>query len=712
MKRAWRLLSVTVITLILCVSLILANSARSQTVKLSVDASEAFGNFLSYQWRATDGHIVSPNAQTTDWILPKGPGIHFAYVLVSNGPGEVRFSHGGFTEGHIAVNTDENPGSQVIPRDHYDPGVEPFRTPTPDPADPQIKGTVRLQDGSVCGTWNPFFDVYVTPEIELFAFIDDMGTRRSQSFGRATLNPYSDGQFAIAYQIPDGATNPFIIIACGGTATLIDNFSRTDPTMNNFVIKGSGRPEIKSMTAVLNGRNIGIFPVPPAPPPGILPSDDIAEREDNQLTGPAARFLAFKGLDTRAGSCQYYKVVGAVEDCDGQNYIGAVLTFDEWRKAVQIDEFCTPFPDCFPLAAQPTQMPAQASAVFVNKTDLNLTRDHHSIAYGTDQMGNTRLAAYVCNHPGPAPDPATDPTGLFPSPSAIDAAIDAVLRVDAAHPQGRNLVACVAMDRGNGVNFTRFLIFGPSGDLLPSVNLDGNGEKFVPGACVACHGGTQYFAAANGRDVDPFVPVIGGFPEDGSVGPDLQAYFLPYDVDNFEFHSSREHYTKDDQQEAIYVLNLNAKQVNVDIAANANQIPAQATAFDNLFNGWYPPRADNKHIFDGSYFPAAVYNDDQKKSFYKNVVARSCRTCHIAMDQPTANFELSIPLAALVQNLVCGRNLAGPPQGVAGREASYPMPNSRVTLDRFWLSDRAIAEMDMDQPRALRTFYNFSCDPP
>ena len=105
------------------------------------------------------------------------------------------------------------------------------------------------------------------------------------------------------------------------------------------------------------------------------------------------------------------------------------------------------------------------------------------------------MAAYVCNHPGAAADPNVDPTGLFPAQSGIDTAIDNVLKVDAAHPQGRNLVACVAMDRssdtvdvnGNktrdhfGEPFTRFLIFGPNGDLLPSVNLDGNGEKFVPG---------------------------------------------------------------------------------------------------------------------------------------------------------------------------------------------------------------------------------------
>jgi len=48
-----------------------------------------------------------------------------------------------------------------------------------------------------------------------------------------------------------------------------------------------------------------------------------------------------------------------------------------------------------------------------------------------------------------------------------------------------------------GLPFARFLIFGPNGDLLPSVNLDGNGEKFVPGACVACHGGRNYFALAS-----------------------------------------------------------------------------------------------------------------------------------------------------------------------------------------------------------------------
>jgi hypothetical protein len=337
------------------------------------------------------------------------------------------------------------------------------------------------------------------------------------------------------------------------------------------------------------------------------------------LTGPPSRFLAFKGLDTRAGSCQYYKSVGAVEGCDfAGNYTGKTLTFDEWRKSVQIDEFCDKRTNSIC-----TQIPFQARAVFVNKADLNLTRDHHSVEIAPGQ-----LAAYVCNHPGPTPDPKTDPTGLFPSPSSVDAAINAALKTDTAHPQGRKLIACVAMDRvpitsvtgqhvtgQGGEIFTRFLIFGPNGDLLPSVNLDGNGEKFVPGACVACHGGTGYFALANNTLFVPAAsqPIFGGFPESGVIdGADLFSYFLPYDVDNFEFHSSRQGSTKNDQQEAIFWLNFNAKDGNIAIADynfRGTNDQCQATAFKNLFNGWYTP--PGSHVFvsrmdPGAYVPTAI----------------------------------------------------------------------------------------------------------
>jgi hypothetical protein len=684
MRRAWHLFPITTIVLLSGLTLPPASVRGDDTVTVTVSvvATEFFGNPLTYHWRATDGHIVDQNSTTTNWTLPDGPGIHFAYVLVSNGKG-------GYTEGRIAVNTDSNPTTTVVPRDKYTK-APPVKDPTA--VSGPVAGTVILDDASVCGTRNPFFGVNVNATVQ---FADNRGNLLAQAM---VLNPYAYGQFAIADN-PNGAS---LVFTCeNATLTVPRNlFESPFP----FIIRGTAQPEVNFMSASLSGVNIGIFPVPPVVPPGILPSDylagreSVAGRESDKSIGPPSRFLAFKGLDSRKGSCEYYKSVGVVEDCDDAgNYQGRTLAFDAWRTPIKIDS------------------PSATSAVFINKTDLNLTRDHHLIWNGGDQ-----LAAYVCNHPGPAPDPNTDPTSLFPSSLAIDAAIDAVLDVNASHPRGRNLIACVAMDRmpiksvtgqpvtgHEGETFVRFLIFGPNGDLLPSVNLDGNGEKFVPGACVACHGGTNYFKLANGPPYDlpaASQPLFGGFPEDGSGGNDLLSYFLPFDVDNFAFHSTRPPFTKDDQQGQIFLLNSATAQVDHTIAADINQQPAQATAFQQLLLRWYP----NGIVFDSTNDVAPPYKKTQKdpnsEFFYKNVVARSCRTCHVAMDQ--ANFELEDPVG-LVADLVCGQPLATFAIDPPGSESSYLMPNSRVTFDRFWLSDRpsVVGQPAGSQPAALRDHY-------
>jgi hypothetical protein len=114
-----------------------------------------------------------------------------------------------------------------------------------------------------------------------------------------------------------------------------------------------------------------------------------------------------------------------------------------------------------------------------NWLDLNLTRDHHSVSYksASNLLGGT--AGYVCNHLGPQPT-ATNPTGLFPTQDEIDKLIDNAVA-------GKDLVACVAMDYmvatdvNNDQPFVRFFIFGPSGDLLSSVNLDGREKSSFPG---------------------------------------------------------------------------------------------------------------------------------------------------------------------------------------------------------------------------------------
>ncbi len=194
---------------------------------------------------------------------------------------------------------------------------------------------------------------------------------------------------------------------------------------------------------------------------------------------------------------------------------------------------------------RPRRRAAEFVANYINRADLNLARDHHSISYGPNQT-----AAYVCNHLGPT---VLDPTQTEMRTTVVDAVLST----------GSNLVACVAMDYtatpgvNNGQPFVRFLIFGPNGQLLPSVNLDGRREKFVPGTCVVCHGGDHY---------------AGHYLAHGSAN--VGAHYLPYDTGNFEF-SSKAGLHEFDQEEAIYNLNQNVLKTNATVAEQ------------ELIAGWY-----------------------------------------------------------------------------------------------------------------------------
>jgi hypothetical protein len=414
------------------------------------------------------------------------------------------------------------------------------------------------------------------------------------------------------------------------------------------VVTIGGKAPVVSSMSITPGTVPATFDDPTDPtkhPP--LPSDILPSRP--------AKFLAMKGLDTRLSGCLYYKTIGAVKDCDFEgNFRGGAVSFEDWKRTVKIDQYALP--------GTP-----QYRAVFVNKVDLNLTRDHHSVSYKSVSNPLGVTAGYVCNHTGPQ----LDPTSLSPTQLDIDKAIDNAVA-------GRNLVACVAMDYSvtpgvnNNMPFTRFLIFGPSGDLLPSVNLDGRGEKFVPGTCTVCHGGNKY---------------AGKFPEDGTGTGDLEAHFLPFDTGNFEFHTPGwPALTKEAQQEAIYQLNQNVLKTNANLAEM------------DLISGWYK----NGHIQNELFVPPEIENDSIRGPFYLNVIARSCRTCHIAQRDQNSIRDLNFSKkgagalgSSILAELVCGQT--------DDLLRSYAMPNSAVTFDLFWKSTQPSLIASMLVPKATCT---------
>jgi hypothetical protein len=712
------------------------NVDSGPTVHLHAAASDTAGNSLSYTWKTTDGELLNVNGADADWLLPAGPGLHFAYALIANG-------HGGYTERRVAVNTDAignpalapppvtlapppapartgdplrvfagilgdplnsplSPSTGYSPRT-YDPGIFIFAqdsangrrypatgaltsnlrgevtfqnvlpTTSPlslscsrdginfsscggdmglvsaqgrEPAPAGYAGTayqsalsggpfslngtlvssfgdllgqVALADGSTCGTVNEFFGVLVTAKVSV------LDASNAVLWGPVSTN--EDGNFDLPI-LSNGVT---VSIRCEGSAAVSLPVSMaTNPQLGRITIPASGAPVVAALTATFNGSVVAqLTPAGPARPSDKVPQAD--------------KFLAFLGLDSRLSACRYYQAIGAIATCDAAGNFSGAISFDDWKRSVKIDSNAPP-------GAPPTY-----TATYINKVDLNLLRNHHSISYGPGQT-----AAYVCNHLGPSV--------LDPTQAEIDAVVDT-----AAGSNNQKLVACVAMDylTWPGVNggqpFTRFLIFGPGGQLLPSVNLDGRREKFVPGTCVICHGGDHY---------------AGRFPEDGTGSPDLGAHFLPYDTGNFEF-SSKAGLTEADQSANIYNLNQNA--------LNAGP----TSAIKTLVTAWY---AAGGTTLNKTYISPAWPSG--WASMYLNVYARSCRTCHVALPEPY-NFDdfanwngvNSYPYntaGAQVATAVCGKQLS---------LLDYSMPASLVTFDRFWES----AGTAVDQPAIAAT---------
>ena len=717
-----------------------ANYPRNQgpTVQVSVQAVDTSGGALHYVWKSTDGNLISADAPTVTWTLPAGPGPHFAYVLVSNGLG-------GYTEKRIAVSTDSigtrrSDDGQVLPyvappaparqgdtyrssaawgltsvgglnhdvhapdvsvyiKDNvtnvtypptgpvktdlrgeylipnlppginYDTYCQPPGTSTPSvcsagffvldhltmpnvatsdylssfpffdsSVSDVVSGNVALQDGSPCGTVNEFFGVHCTATATL---LDANGTPMGTPVRANEL-----GDFTLIYYYT--AMPASVSVQCEGAPAIVVPFTPEVQNNEDFgttVVPNVSAPQVQSMTATLNGSTIVTADFQ-TPPPS-LPSDIISRADD---------FLAEKGLDTRLGACQYYKAIGAVKGCDATGNLIAPITFDDWKRAVKFGPYAKRGVPTF-------------AAAYINKVDLNLARVHQSISYGPNQT-----AAVVCNHLGP-------PDFFNPPQSEVDTAVDNALR-------NLNLAACVAMDYmvSPGVNnnqpFIRFLIFGPSGQLLPSINLDGRQEKFVPGTCVVCHGGDHY---------------AGKFPDDGSGAADVGGHFLPYDVGNFEF-SSRLGLRQKDQEQLIYYLNQNV----------LNAGPTQAEK--DLIAGWYANQPGFRKVLNKTYIdPSWPGQGTAAYTFYQGTYARSCRTCHVAMIEGY-NFDH-------YQNITPGGPFyrADRPEGDIGITTcggtqdtfrNHSMANSLVTFNRFWLSNDPVANTagDPNQVDELNQF--------
>lgn len=663
---------------------------------LSAAATDPDGDTLHYQWRVTAGTLQNADAPQAIWTMPDGPGVHFAYLTVTD-------DRGGHTVQQYAVATDalQIPAPTPAARQFTAPSVpdtagatarvtveagSPYFQPPAGSAAPAAARTVYRPDvlvdavqqadptvrASATTDWRgqaalPMlpagtYDLRCTAPHDLVtrpcgtlsvAGESPMDTARASDL-TAAQNLRLHGHVALADGRVCGWRDGFVGIEDAATVQLLraDGSAVTRPMRVNaygdYALDAPVGVREALTLKVRCGRDEALLPVPAdaagyaadrpiershtlanrAPaitrviatgPDGnvrgqmIVPETDAAS---NALPGPD-RFLTYKGLDTRQSACRYYRAIGAVADCDAQGQPTDAISFEDWKRARRLAPY--------------TAGNTEVRATYINRIDLNLVRR----MVATQSAAND-VAFYVCNHPGPS--------AAAPTATEVDEVITTALADE-------RQIACVAMDWSvtpgtNGERpFTKFLTFGPDGRLLLSVNLDGRGEKFMPGACVACHGGAQY---------------AGRFPERGNPSPNLGSNFLPFDTGNYLFSTALD-LTEPAQGAAL-------KRLNELVVATQ---PTKATTA--LVKGWY---AAGGTQLDKAYVPPAWTASGQPPEaadFYRRVIGTSCRTCHTAMRD---GFDWdSQPAALFGRSHVCG--------GGANLERSGSMANALITHDNL-----------------------------
>ena len=196
------------------------------------------------------------------------------------------------------------------------------------------------------------------------------------------------------------------------------------------------------------------------------------------------------------------------------------------------------------------------------------------------------------------------------------------------------------------VKFAKFYTFHPTtGARLLEANLDGRGNKAMPGICISCHGGRAYPLTPPDGSGKPLFPVI-GFTASKKRG-DVEAHLQPFDVGSFGF-STVPGYTRADQEFKLKTIN---QMVLCTYPKESTETAGVDTCRRNVVSGEWsgtPAATIIKAAYGGDPFNT-IYSDifvpvDWKgqETLYKNVVASSCRTCHIlrgTRTMPDLNFN-------------------------------------------------------------------------
>jgi hypothetical protein len=207
----------------------------------------------------------------------------------------------------------------------------------------------------------------------------------------------------------------------------------------------------------------------------------------------------------------------------------------------------------------------------------------------------------------------------------------------------------------SGRRFTKFFAFDAnSGARTLTIDLDGRGDKPIPGPCITCHAGRGDALRPAADKLGPPFPGIASSPTRQvgdvlTVNGDVFAHLQPLEADGFDF-SSTPGFTRADQEAAIKVVNkmiLSTYPIAAATAFEEDRCRAvvagnewQGTAANLIKNAYGGDSLPNANFAD-TYVPAGWAGAGQTM-LYQKVVVPYCRGCHLLLgsaSQSDLDFE-------------------------------------------------------------------------
>lgn len=207
--------------------------------------------------------------------------------------------------------------------------------------------------------------------------------------------------------------------------------------------------------------------------------------------------------------------------------------------------------------------------------------------------------------------------------------VDAAVTQSATRFLGTNAIEFSPSPTG-GPNFVKFYNFAPSGARNLVVDLDGKGDKAMPGICTNCHGGRADALTAAGA-----YPTVGNSV---SQKPgDTQGRLQSLKVDTFDFSTLNPTFTRSAQEATL-------KRINQWVL-ESYPLPAPSVFAEDAgrpaagVNEWQGTAASFiKAAYGGDGMPNAAYATPAvpaawvaagQATLYQSAVAPGCVTCHL-----------------------------------------------------------------------------------